>query len=357
MAAENRSNAPRVIIWFLVIAALVAGAIVYTRVDPTETPVRLALVTADSDPYWDAVIQGAQATADELGVELTVLKSDGTLENQNQHLNRVAAGNYSGLAVSPVDGTRQALALREMSNAMPVVTIDADSELSGRLCFVGPDNYSAGRRCGELLKEAAPDGAKVVIISGPMEKENGRLRRQGFIDEVLGRSYGPGRPMDALDAPLEGDGYTIVATYVDPIDPEQAKANVAAALENHSDVTAVVGLYAYHVPAAVAALEEAGKTGSVEVIGFDDREETLVGIAEGRVFGTIAQDQYSYGRSSIRLLTDVARADTAEQYVGVPMKGHINYPPIMVKRESLDEFMNERDGSRALLAVRATPGE
>lgn len=357
MTVEGRSNAPRVIIWFLVIAALVAGAIVYTRVEPGSEQVRIALITADSDPYWEAVVDGAQATADELGVDLVVFKANGGLEDQTKHLNAVAEGGFSGLAVSPVDGTRQALALREMSNAMPVVTIDSDSELSGRLCFVGPDNYSAGQRCAELLKQALPDGGTVVVISGPMEKENGRLRRQGFIDAVLGRSPGAGRPMDPLEGSLEAEGYSVAATFVDPIDPEQAQANVAAALEQFEGVDAVVGLYAYHVPAALSALESAGRLGDVKVIGFDDRQETLAGIAEGRVFGTIAQDQYSYGRASIRLLADVARSDASGQYVSVPMKGQINFPPIMVKRDSLDEFMNARDGSRALMGVRVSSGE
>ena len=357
MSAENPSNAPRIIVWLLVVAALVAGAIVYTRVEPSTAPVKIALITADSDPYWDTVIEGAEATANELGVELVVYRSNGELENQNSHLSTVSAGTYSGLAVSPVDSTRQALALREMSNSMPIVTIDSDSELSGRLCFVGPANYSAGRRCGLLLKEAMPDGGQVVVIAGPMEKENGRQRRQGFIDEMLGRSFGPGRPMDPVEDQLANGGSTILATYVDPIDADQAKANVAMALENHPDLDAIVGLYAYHVPSAIAALEEAGKLGEVQVVGFDARQETLAGIAEGRVFGTIAQDQYSYGRASVRLLTDVARADEAGRHVAVPMDQQINFPPIMVKLDNLDEFMNERDGSRALLGIRATTDE
>lgn len=357
MAANNPSNAPRVIIWFLVIAALVAGAIVYTRVEPTSAPVRIALVTADSDPYWDAVIEGAEATANEVGAELVVFRANGELEDQTKHLNTVAAGNFSGLAVSPVDGSRQALSIRAMADAMPVVTIDADSELSGRLCFVGPDNYTAGRRCGDLLKEAAPEGANVVVICGPIEKENGRLRRQGFIDEVLNRSFVPERPMDPLEGALTSETYTVLGTYVDPIDPEQAKANVAAALEKYPDLDAIVGLYAYHVPAAVAALEEAGRIDSVRVVGFDDNQATLEAIADGRVYGTIAQDQYSYGRASVRLLADVARADETGQYVAVPMKGHINYPPIMVKRDGLEAFMSERGRSRALLGVTNRSGE
>ncbi|MEL6796158.1 MAG: substrate-binding domain-containing protein [Planctomycetota bacterium] len=357
MTAEGRSNAPRIIIWFLVIAALVAGAVVYTRVEPAAASVRIALITADSDPYWDAVVEGAQATADEVNAELVVFKSNGELDDQNTHISTVAEGNFSGLAVSPVDGSRQALAIRALADAMPVVTIDADSELSGRLCFVGPDNYTAGRRCGAMLREAAPDGAKIVIICGPMEKENGRLRRQGFIDEMLGRSLLPEQPMDPIEGQLTGGSYTVLGTYVDSIDPQQAKANVAAALEKYPDLDAIAGLYAYHVPAAVAALEEAGRMDTVRVVGFDDNEATLAAIADGRVYGTIAQDQYSYGRASVRLLADVARASKAGEYVAVPMKGHINYPPIMVMRDGLEAFMSERGRSRALLGVQFSAGD
>ena len=357
MSSTSRSNAPRIIIWFLVIAALVVGAVVYTRVEPAAAPVRIALITADGDPYWDAVVEGAQATADEVNAELVVFKSNGELDDQNTHINTVAAGNFSGLAVSPVDGSRQALAIRALTESMPVVTIDADSELSGRLCFVGPDNYTAGRRCGAMLKEAAPEGANIVIICGPMEKENGRLRRQGFIDEVLGRSLLPERPMDPVEGELSAEAYTVLGTYVDPIDREQAKANVTAAIEKYPNLDAIVGLYAYHVPAAVAALEEAGRMDTVRVVGFDDDQATLAAIADGRVYGTIAQDQYSYGRASVRLLADVARASEAGEYVAVPMKGHINYPPIMVMRDSLEAFMSERGRSRALLGVQFNTGE
>ena len=67
---------------------------------------------------------------------------------------------------------------------------------------------------------------------------------------------------------------------------------------------------------------------------------------------TLAQDQYSYGRASVRLLADVSRASNDGANVAVPMKGHINYPPIMVMRDGLDDFMSERGRSRALLGVR-----
>ncbi|GIT30306.1 MAG: hypothetical protein Ct9H300mP1_23520 [Planctomycetaceae bacterium] len=50
------------------------------------------------------------------------------------------------------------------------------------------DNYTAGRMCGELIREALPKGGKVMLFIGRLEQDNARLRRQGVIDALLGRS-------------------------------------------------------------------------------------------------------------------------------------------------------------------------
>ena len=69
----------------------------------------------------------------------------------------------------------------------------SDVPSSRRLCFVGIDNYVAGRMCGDLVKRALPDGGKIMIFVGRTEQDNARLRRQGLIDAVLGRSVDPER--------------------------------------------------------------------------------------------------------------------------------------------------------------------
>lgn len=337
------ANQVRVVVWTTV-ALIVAAFAVFLITDTNRAgPVRIALVTADSDPFWDVVAEGAQAAADQYDVELAIYKADGNVETQTREMLDATASSPDGIAISPVDPSQQALMLRQIAAERPLVTLDSDSVLSKRLCFIGADNYTAGRRCGELIKQALPNGGKVVVTMGPMKKENGHDRRQGIIDELMGLSFGPGRPTYPLDETYGDGSYELVATYIDEIDPEEAKANVLRALEEHPDVDCVVGIYAYGVPSALAALDEAGRD-NVAVVGFDDAEATLAAIEDGRAFGTVAQDQYSYGYESVSML---ARAARGAGLAVVPISEKLHIEPQIVTQDTLAEFRANRAQQRS----------
>ncbi|MFP6767955.1 MAG: substrate-binding domain-containing protein, partial [Planctomycetaceae bacterium] len=70
-----------------------------------------------------------------------------------------------------------------------LITHDSDAPKSNRLVYIGMDNYTAGRMCGELVREALPKGGKVMLFIGRLEQDNARLRRQGVIDALLGRPH------------------------------------------------------------------------------------------------------------------------------------------------------------------------
>ena len=42
-----------------------------------------------------------------------------------------------------------------------------------------------GCMCGRTLREALPDGGKVMIFVGRLDQDNAKRRRQGFIDGLL----------------------------------------------------------------------------------------------------------------------------------------------------------------------------
>jgi ribose transport system substrate-binding protein len=50
------------------------------------------------------------------------------------------------------------------------------------------NNYDAGIMCGELIHESIPAGGDVMIFVGRLEQLNAKLRRQGLIDYLLGRT-------------------------------------------------------------------------------------------------------------------------------------------------------------------------
>ncbi len=272
--------------------------------------IRLALSVGSQDPYWDALIAGAEKAAKEQGVELQVQRP-ADLKEQNVFLRKAhVQGGIDGVALSPVDVQQQADLINIMSASMDVVTIDSDAPGTRRDFYIGTNNYEAGRQLGRLVKEVTPEGGKVVISVGSLAKVNGQQRRQGLIDELLGRDQDRERALDPIDVALQGGEYTIV-TYTDGTNAEQARLNAAKAVSDHPDAKVIVGLYGYSIPETIAGLVEAGAGGDIQLIGFDTAPATLDAIRSGKVYATLEQRTEQFGYDSIAALARMARGDNA----------------------------------------------
>jgi len=174
--------------------------------------------------------------------------------------------------------------------------------------YIGMDNYRGGRLVGKLIKEAYPDGCNMIITIGRLEQDNAKKRRQGVIDELLGREADDTR-FDEVEGELEGNGYTIYATLTDQGKPEVAKQKAEDALNAYDDVELFVGLFAYNPPACLQAIKQSNMEGKVKVAGFDEDDVTLQGIKDGTVIGTVVQDPYQYGYQSVRILTEILKGN------------------------------------------------
>jgi ribose transport system substrate-binding protein len=202
--------------------------------------------------------------------------------------------------------------------------------------YIGTDNYDAGRLCGKLVKEAMPDGGSVYVFVGRIEPDNARRRRQGLIDELMGRSHDPSR-YDPPGEVVKGDKYSVLGTLTDQFDRAKAKANVEDAMNRHPDLGAMVGLYAYNPPLMLEAARQAGKLGKIHIIGFDEADETLQAIRDGHCHGTVVQNPYQYGYESIRVLAALARGDQSV----VPADRFLNIPARAIRKDNVDEFWSD----------------
>src|ERR1700761_6595278 len=83
-----------------VLFLLIAGLVVYSAVirPPAPRRLKLALVTWTQDPFWEPLIHGAQDCAAQSDVELTVIRSEPTVEAENQHIRDLLAGGVDGIA-------------------------------------------------------------------------------------------------------------------------------------------------------------------------------------------------------------------------------------------------------------------
>ena len=75
--------------------------------------------------------------------------------------------------------------------------------------------------------------------------------------------------------------------------------NVADTMVKYPDVAGLVGLWSYNGPTIWSAVKDAGKTGQVKIVCFDEEEETLAGVAAGDIFGTVVQQPYEFGKQAI----------------------------------------------------------
>ena len=270
---------------------------------------KVALVTSGDGPYWDPVIAGARQAADRLDLDLTVVRVRSDVALQSQKISELAEQKLHGMAVSPIEPRTEAALLSKIASEMTLVTFDSDAPVSRRLCFVGTDNYAAGRQCGELVRRALPEGGDVIILVGNPEKENTQRRRQGVIEELLAMPYAPEQESSAEPSTAPTVKHNVVATVADESDPNLTVERVTEAVQRYPNVRCFVATLGYQTPALLKALEQAGKLGQVRIIGFDADERTLAGIEAGHVFATIVQDQFACGYQAVRILADELRGN------------------------------------------------
>jgi ribose transport system substrate-binding protein len=262
-------------------------------------------------------------------------------ELQKRKVEDLLARGVKGITISPTDPRNQTGWLDEIAARTVLITHDSDAPKSRRLCFVGMDNYAAGRTCGELVREAMPDGGTVAMFVGSIDAENGRQRRQGVIDVLLERPADPDR-FDAQEGELKGTKYTVVGTFTDGSDRPKGKANAQDALTRWPQLGCLVGLYEYNAPLILEAVRSAKAVGKVQIVGFDENALTLKGVAEGQIHGTVVQDPFNYGYQSIKLLASLARApDAAARQALLPKNGFLDIPVRAIRRANVAAFEQE----------------
>ncbi len=313
-----------------------------------------AFVTNGKYAFWELAEPGVVKAGRDLGVEVLFRMPENTMSGQKQTLEDLLNRDVDGIAVSVLHPENQNPLLNRIADRVPLVTHDSDAPNSKRSCFVGVDNYEAGRLVGELALETLPEGGKLALFIGNLSQDNARLRRQGFLDVVLGRAEPT--PLDRVDptgAALEGtlaDGRTfaVVGTYTDDGDTLKAKANCEDALNRYPDLVGVAGFFQYNPPACLTALRSKGSLGKVAVFGFDENEDTLNAIEAGHCAGTVVQNPYEYGYQSIRILEGLSRGDDSV----LPEGGVLRIPARTIRKDDLAGFRAEVAAQRSVLEGR-----
>ena len=282
---------------------------------------RLAFVTNNASDFWAIARKGTEKANGELpdvSVEFRI-PPDGTAAEQKRIVDDLLAKGIDGIAISPVDPNNQTPLINETAKQALVFTQDSDAPQSDRAAYVGTDNVAAGRQAGALIKEALPDGGKIMVFVGKKDARNAQERYQGIRET------------------LQGSKVEIIDVRTDDADRVRAKSNVADTLVKYPDIKGLVGLWSYNGPAIVNALKEAGKLNQVKVICFDEEDETLSGVKAGTIFATVVQQPFEFGYQAIKMMAAVLNGDKSL----IPGNKQIIVPTLVIKQESVEEFQRK----------------
>ena len=303
---------------------IVLGASCTTSNGPTNNAgnasgnLRLAFVTNNTSDFWTIARKGtekADKEFDDVTVEFR-LPADGTAAEQKRMIDDLLAKGIDGMAVSPVDPENQTQTLNETAKRVLVVTQDSDAPKSDRAFYVGTDNVAAGRVAGGLIKEALPQGGKIMLFVGKLDARNAQERLQGIREA------------------LQGSNVQILDVRTDDTDRVRAKSNVSDTLVKYPDVVGLVGLWSYNGPAILSAVQDANKTGAVKIVAFDEEDNTLNGVKQGAIYATVVQQPFEFGYQAIKMMRQYLKGDKS----GVPASKQVFVPTLVIKKENVDDF-------------------
>jgi ribose transport system substrate-binding protein len=296
-----------------------------------------AYITNGVADFWEHAEAGAKKAGQDLGVDVTVIMPS-SITDQTRKIEDLLTRGTDGIAISPINPENQVEVINQAATQTNLITHDSDAPQTNRLVYIGMDNYDAGLLCGRTLREAMPNGGKVMILIGRLDQDNAKRRRQGFIDAMLGRQPDPSRNDPPGDEIKSDDGrITILGTMTDQFDRAKAKANAEDAFTRHPDIAAMVGLFEYNPPAILEALERTGNLGKVKVMGFDENPVLLQAIKDGNAVATVVQNPYQYGYKSIAVLNELHKGNKSV----IPENRFIDIPARVINPANVDAFRQE----------------
>ena len=163
------------------------------------------------------------------------------------------------------------------------------------------DNLQGGRLAGDaMVKLLGDSGGKVAILHFP-QAESCQLRVQGFKEKV-----------DAHNA-SSSDKIEIVSETDGAASRDGGFKAAKDAMERNPDLAAIFAINDPSALGAYSALETAGKTDQVKIIGFDGEKAGKEAIRDGKIVCDPVQYPDQIGKKTIEMLLKYLAGEDIEK--------------------------------------------
>ncbi len=279
---------------------------------PAATPAgtkRIIFVTNGDDPFWDACLSGLNAGAEkhklaeaELSVQRDV--NNGTADGQIEKLRQYATqDDIAGVAISVIQADNQTI-IEEMKNlqakGVKFITVDGDVNRDlyrdARTFYIGTDNIVGGRTLGTATK---------ALLEAKKVESGGYVQFAGFTDNDNARSR-----MNGVKETI-GEKYTEADRMADGMDLAKARDNVRNAIQNHQNLAALIGIWAYNAPAIADVVNETSSRDKYIVATFDAQDLAVAAMEKGQIDVMVVQNPFDMGVQTVRLMKAMIQDDQA----------------------------------------------
>jgi ribose transport system substrate-binding protein len=221
----------------------------------------------------------------------------------------LAKPTTAAMAISPSNAQLIAQTIKSSNPTIPIMTVDADlakEDAALRKTYLGTDNYLMGKKIGEYIKKAIPNGGKICTIEGNPAADNILRRAQGMRDALTGK--------EGLAALAGEGGWTEVAgcpvfTNDDGAKGVQAMTDILAANPNLTAFGIMGGWPLFGAPQPYRDLVNPLKdklASNAFAIGAADTIGDEVAIAkEGLVTALVGQRPFEMGYKAPSVMMDL----------------------------------------------------
>jgi ABC-type sugar transport system substrate-binding protein len=262
------------------------------------------------NPFFAAMKQGVLAAAHDRKADVRLGAATGLDDTAGQasKLEALIAQGLNCYVVNPISQSNLVQALSHVPDGTPIVNIDSpvgadDARALGIKIstYIGTDNEAAGELAADTMAGLVGRGARVGVIGGISGDATSAARIDGFRAGVRGR-------FDALD-PVSADW-------------DERKAMLAAGALLR-DEPGIDGFFAANDQMALGvarAVGDAGRKGTVAIVGVDGIEQALAAVRRGVMSATVSQYPYTIGMLGVQACLAAASGKRLPAQVDAPIQ-------------------------------------
>ncbi|HEV8293055.1 MAG TPA: substrate-binding domain-containing protein [Tepidisphaeraceae bacterium] len=254
--------------------------------DKPKPLIAVSLLTL-TNPFFKEIGDTMRAEGEKRGYEVLITSGEFDPAKQKDQVKDFLVRKATAIVLCPCDSKSIGTAIIEANSAgVPVFTADIASIAPGAkvICHVATDNYDGGKLAGRAMVELLNGKGKVAILDHP-EAESVMMRTKGFGEETA-----------------KAPGIQIVARLPGGGARDKSFAAAQDILQAHPDLDAIFAINDPSALGAIAAIEKAGKTGKIKIIGFDGQPEAKQAVKDGKMYATVLQHPRQIASATIEAI-------------------------------------------------------